>query len=125
MKTLALLILTSLALAACTPAEAAEPRRQTEAATVAAYEANAIAKARQMPEVIRLRFALAQATSPEAKAAISASLYDIIEAAAHNGRQAGLAAVEARRRQDAELHRRWDEERRHEELLLTIQALGR
>jgi hypothetical protein len=93
--------------------------------TVAAYEAEAISKARQRPDVIRLRFALAKASTDAERKAISASLYAILEAAASQGRQAGLAAVEQRRRADAELHKKWDEERRHEELITTLQNLRR
>lgn len=121
MKTLALL----LALACLLPAQAQDSRRPTEAMTVAAYESEAIAKARQRPDVIRLRFALAKATTDAEKKAISASLYAILEGAAAQGRQAGLAAVEQRRRADEALHRKWDEERRHEELITTLQQLRR
>jgi hypothetical protein len=127
MKTLAYALLTFalLRLFDALPAQAQDSRRPTEAMTVAAYEAEAIAKARQRPDVIRLRFALAKATTDAEKKAISASLYAILEGAAAQGRQAGLAAVEQRRREDAELHRKWDEERRHEELITTLQQLRR
>jgi hypothetical protein len=121
MKTLTLL----LALAFALPTQAQDARRPTETMTVAAYEAEAISRARQRPDVIRLRFALAKASTEAEKQAISASLYAVIEAAASQGRQAGLAAVEQRRRADAELHRKWDEERRHEELITTLQQLRR
>ena len=121
MKTLALL----LALACLQPAKAQDSRRPTEAMTVAAYEADAIAKARQRPDVIRLRFALAKATTEAERKAISASLYAILEGAAAQGRQAGLAAVEQRRRADADLHRKWDEDRRHSELINALQNLRR
>ena len=121
MKTLILL----LALAFVLPAQAQDARRPTEAMTVAAYEAEAIAKARQRPEVIKLRFALAKAATEAERKAISASLYAVIEAAASQGRQAGLAAVEQRRRADEALHRKWDDERRHEELITTLQQLRR
>ena len=127
MKTLAYALLTFalLRLFDALPAQAADPRRPTEAMTVAAYEAEAIAKARQRPDVIRLRFALAKAATDAEKKAISASLYAVMEAAASQGRQAGLAAVEQRRRADEALHRKWDEERRHQELLNTLQNLRR
>lgn len=121
MKTLALLLTLAFAL----PAQAQDARRPTEVMTVAAYEAEAISRARQRPDVIRLRFALAKATTEAERKAISASLYAILEGAAAQGRQAGLAAVEQRRRADAELHKRWDEERRHEELITTLQQLRR
>ena len=122
MKTLALL-LALLALAACTPAEAADPRRPSEADIVAAYEADAIALARQRPEVIKLRFALAKATTEAEKKAVSSALYALMEEAASRGRQAGLAAVEAQRRRIAQQHAEWDTERRHQELLWTLQNL--
>jgi hypothetical protein len=127
MKTLAYALLTFalLRLFDALPAQAQDSRRPTEAMTVAAYEAEAIAKARQRPDVIRLRFALAKATTDAEKKAISASLYAILEGAAAQGRQAGLAAVEQRRRADEALHRKWDEERRHEELITTLQQLRR
>ena len=121
MKTLSLL----LALAFALPTQAQDARRPSEAMTVAAYEAEAISRARQRPDVIRLRFALAKASTEAEKKAISASLYAVLESAASQGRQAGLAAVEQRRRADAELHRKWDEERRHEELITTLQQLRR
>lgn len=125
MKTLALLLLLTLALAFALPAQAQDSRRPTEAMTVAAYESEAIAKARQRPDVIRLRFALAKASTEAEKKAISASLYAVLESAASQGRQAGLAAVEQRRRADEALHRKWDDERRHEELITTLQQLRR
>jgi hypothetical protein len=121
MKTLALL----LALACLLPAQAQDIRRPSEAMTVAAYEAEAIAKARQRPDVIRLRFALAKAATDAERKAISASLYAVIEAAASQGRQAGLAAVEQRRRADEALHKKWDDERKHEEILNALQQLRR
>jgi hypothetical protein len=122
MKTLALL---ALALAFTLPAQAQDTRRPSEAMTVAAYEAEAISRARQRPDVIRLRFALAKATTDAEKKAISASLYAILEGAAAQGRQAGLAAVEQRRRADAELHKKWNDERKHEEILNALQRLQR
>jgi len=127
MKTLAYALLTFalLRLFAALPAQAQDSRRPTESMTVAAFEAEAIAKARQRPDVIRLRFALAKAATDAERKAISASLYAVIEAAAAQGRQAGLAAVEQARREDAELHKKWDEERRHEELITTLQQLRR
>lgn len=121
MKTLALLLSLAFALAV----QAQDARRPTEAMTVAAYEAEAISRARQRPDVIRLRFALAKAATEAERRAISASLYAILEGAAAQGRQAGLAAVEQRRRDDEALHKRWDEERRHEELITTLQQLRR
>lgn len=123
MKTLTLLL--AVALTFALPAQAQDARRPTEAMTVAAYEAEYIANARQRPDVIRLRFALAKATIDAEKKAISASLYAIIEAAASQGRQAGLAAVEQRRRADEELHKRWDEDRKHAELIQALQNLRR
>ena len=75
--------------------------------------------------MIRLRFALAKAATEAEKKAISASLYAIMESAAVQGRQAGRAAVEATRRDDEALHRKWDEERRHQELLNALQNLRR
>jgi 5-carboxymethyl-2-hydroxymuconate isomerase len=127
MKTLAYALLTFalLRLFDALPAQAQDSRRPTEAMTVAAYEADAIAKARQRPDVIRLRFALAKATTEAERKAISASLYAILEGAAAQGRQAGLAAVEQRRRADADLHRKWDEDRRHSELINALQNLRR
>lgn len=122
MKTLALL---ALALAFTLPAQAQDTRRPSEAMTVAAYEAEAISRARQRPDVIRLRFALAKAATDAEKKAISASLYAILEGAAAQGRQAGLAAVEQRRRADAELHKKWNDERKHEEILNALQRLQR
>lgn len=118
MKTLALL----LALAFALPAQAAQP---SETAIVAAYESAAIAKARQRPEVIKLRFALAKAATEAERRAISASLYAILEAAAVQGRQAGLAALEQTRREDEELHRQWSEDRKHAELIQALQNLRR
>lgn len=106
-------------------ATAADPRRPSEAMILAGYESEAIAQARQRPEVIKLRFALAKAATEADRRAISASLYAILEAAAVQGRQAGLAALEQTRREDDDLHRKWDEERRHQELLLIIQQLRR
>lgn len=124
MKTLAYAILT-FALLRLAAQAGDDPRRPSESMTVAAYESAAIAKARQRPDVIKLRFALAKAATEAEKKAISASLYAVMEAAASQGRQAGLAAVEQRRRADAELHKKWDEERRHEELITTLQQLRR
>lgn len=121
MKTLALL----LALACLQPAQAQDSRRPTEAMTVAAYEAEAIGKARQRPDVIRLRFALAKAATDAEKKAISASLYAVMETAASQGRQAGLAAVEQRRRADADLHKQWADDRKHAELIQALQNLRR
>lgn len=125
MKTLALLFALAFALACAMPAQAQDARRPSEAMTVAAYEAEAIAKARQRPDVIRLRFALAKAATEAEKKAISASLYAILEGAAAQGRQAGLAALEQRRRADEALHRQWDEDRRHSELINALQNLRR
>ena len=127
MKTLAYAFLTFalLRLFAALPAHAQDTRRPTEGMTVAAYEAEAIAKARQRPDVIRLRFALAKAATDAEKKAISSALYLVIEAAASQGRQAGLAAVEATRREDEALHRRWDSDRKHGELLNALQNLRR
>lgn len=124
MKTITLFLTALLALAACTPSEAADPRRDTEALTVAAYEAQAIARARQRPEVIKLRFALAKATTQAERDGISSALYAIIESAASQGRQAGLVVVDARRREDAELHREWDEERRHNDLIWSLNNIN-
>jgi len=121
MKTLTLLLTLAFAL----PAQAQDTRRPTEAMTVAAYEAEAISRARQRPDVIRLRFALAKAATDAEKKAISASLYAILEGAAAQGRQAGLAAVEQRRRADAELHKKWDDDRKHAELIQALQNLRR
>ena len=123
MKTLALLIATALALASCTPLEAADPRRPSESDIVAAYEADAIAQARQRPEVIKLRFALTKASTEAERKAVSSALYALMEEAASRGRQAGIAAVEAQRRRIAAQHAEWDAERRHEELLWTLQNL--
>lgn len=122
MKTLALL-LALLALPACTPAEAADPRRPSEADIVSAYEADAIALARQRPDVIRLRFAVTQATTEAERKAASSALYAIMAEAASRGRAAGFAAVEERRRRIAQQHAEWDTERRHIELLQTLQNL--
>lgn len=116
MKTL--LFILAAFLASCLPTEA----RDNESLTISAYESAAIAKARQRPDVIKLRFALAKASTEAERAAISATLYDIIESAAATGRQQGLLAIEASRRRDAELHAQWDAERRHEELILTLQG---
>ena len=121
MKTLSLL----LALAFALPTQAQDARRPSEAMTVAAYEAEAISRARQRPDVIRLRFALAKASTEAEKQAISASLYAVIEAAASQGRQAGLAAVEQRRRADEALHRKWSEDQKHAELIQALQNLRR
>jgi len=121
MKTLTLL----LALAFALPTQAQDARRPTETMTVAAYEAEAIAKARQRPDVIRLRFALAKAATDAERKAISASLYAVLESAASQGRQAGLAAVEQRRRADEALHRKWDDDRKHAELIQALQNLRR
>jgi hypothetical protein len=127
MKTLAYALLTFalLRLFAALPAQAQDTRRPTEAMTVAAYESAAIAKARQRPDVIRLRFALAKSATDAERRAISASLYAILEGAAAQGRQAGLAAVEQRRRADAELHKKWDADKKHEELIWALQNLRR
>lgn len=123
MKTLSLLL--AVALAFALPAQAQDARRPSEAMILAGYESEAIAKARQRPDVIRLRFALAKAATEAERKAISASLYAVLEAAASQGRQAGLAAVEQRRRADEALHKKWDDERRHEELITTLQQLRR
>lgn len=61
--------------------QAADPRRNSE---------STIAKARQRPDVIRLRCALATAKDAAAKNAISAELYAILDEAAYQGRLAGL-----------------------------------
>lgn len=121
MKTVLCAILVTVVYATAT---ATDPRRPSEAMIIESYESAAIAKARQRPDVIKLRFKLTTATGEE-RQIISAALYAILEAAASTGRQAGLAAVEQRRRADAELHKRWDEERRHEELLNVLQNLRR
>lgn len=75
--------------------------------------------------MIRLRFALAKAATDAEKKALSASLYAVMDAAAAQGRQAGLAAVEAQRRSDEAMHRRWDEDRRHDELIWALRNLSR
>jgi 5-carboxymethyl-2-hydroxymuconate isomerase len=124
MKTLAYALLT-FALLRLTAQAGEDPRRPSESMTVAAYESAAIAKARQRPDVIRLRFALAKAATEAERRAISASLYAILESAAAQGRQAGLAALDATRRADEALHRQWDEERRHQELIISLQQLRR
>jgi hypothetical protein len=121
MKTLTLL----LALACLPPAQAQDTRRPTEAMTVAAYEAEAIAKARQRPEVIKLRFALAKATTDSERKTISSALYAIIEAASYQGRLEGLAVIESRKMADSDLHQKWESERRHEELINALQNLRR
>lgn len=125
MKTLALLLALALALAYALPAQAQDARRPSEAMTVAAYEAKAVSKARQRPDVIRLRFALAKAATDAEKKALSSSLYAVMDAAAAQGRQAGLAAVEAQRRESEAMHRRRDEDRRHDELLNALRSLRR
>ena len=104
---------------------AGDPRRPTEADIVASYESKAIARARQRPDVIRLRFALAKAAADAEKQAISDSLYAIMAAAAAQGRQAGLAAVETQRRESEAMHRQWDEDRRHDELIWALRNLRR
>lgn len=127
MKTLAYALLTFALLrifSACTPLEAADPRRNTDATIIAAHEAQAVALARQRPDVIRLRGALARATTEAEKSAISSALYAIMAEAAALGRQSGVAAVEAKRRSDEALHRRWDEERRHEEMIQALNNLN-
>jgi len=121
MKTLALL----LAIAFLQPAQAQDSRRPTESMTVAAFEAEAIAKARQRPDVIKLRFALAKAATDAERKAISASLYAVIESAAIQGRLAGLAALEQTRRADADLHKQWADDRKHAELIQALQSLRR
>lgn len=105
--------------------QAADPRRNSESTIVAAYEAQAIAKARQRPDVIRLRCALATAKDAASKNAISAELYAILDEAARQGRLAGLAAVEAQRRADADHQRQIDEERRHQELIQALSGFRR
>lgn len=122
MKILTLLIV--VAFPVC-QSQAGDPRRPTEADIVASYESKAIARARQRPDVIRLRFALIKAATDAEKQAISANLYAIMDAAAAQGRQAGLAAVEAQRRSDEVMHQRWDEDRRHDELIWALRNLRR
>lgn len=106
-------------------ATAADPRRPSEAMIIAGYESEAIALARQRPEIIKLRFALAKATTEAEKKAVSSALYALMEEAASRGRQAGLAAVEAQRRRIAAQHAEWETERRHVELINALQNLRR
>jgi flagellar motor component MotA len=109
----------------CLNTQASDPRRPTEATIITSYESEAVAKARQRPDVIHLRGALSRALTDAEKRALSASLYAIMASAAAQGRQAGLAAVEETRKRDDAMHQRWDADRRHDELIWALQNLRR